>query len=96
MAAPRREATGRVGAPLRAFPVVAVAASIVAVALHYNGFVRSGLTVPRASSTFDVRKNAVYACPMDRTFGRMDRAGAGGAEWRWSLGFPTPWNFISI
>jgi len=65
MAAPRREATGRVGAPLRAFPVVAVAASIVAVALHYNGFVPSGLTVPRASSTFDVRKNAVYACPMD-------------------------------
>src|SRR5262245_45573837 len=65
MAAPRREATGRLGSPLRAFPVVAVAASIVAVALHYNGFVASGQAVPRAASTFDVRKSAVYVCPMD-------------------------------
>jgi len=46
-------------------PVVAVAASIVAVALHYNGAVPSGLTVPRGAPTFDVRKSAVYVCPMD-------------------------------
>jgi heavy metal-binding protein len=51
--------------PLRAFPVVAVVAAIVAVATHYDGFAPTGRTVPRAASTFDVRKNAVYVCPMD-------------------------------
>ncbi len=69
MAAPHRESTGRfgmrVGGPLRAFPVVAVAASIVAVALHYNGFVPAGPPQPRVNPAFDVRKNAVYVCPMD-------------------------------
>ena len=65
MAAPRREATGRLGGPLRALPVVAVAASVVAVAMHYDGFAATGRTVSRAASTFDIRKNAVYACPMD-------------------------------
>ena len=47
MAAPRRESTGSVGRPLRAFPVLAVAASIVAVAMHYNGFVPAGPPQPR-------------------------------------------------
>jgi hypothetical protein len=65
MAAPRREATSRLGGPLRALPVVAIAASIVAVATHYDGFAATGRTVPRAASIFDVRKNAVYVCPMD-------------------------------
>jgi hypothetical protein len=65
MATPRRESTGRIGGPLRALPVVAVAASIVAVATHYDGFVSTGTTVPRAASTFDVRKSAVFVCPMD-------------------------------
>jgi heavy metal-binding protein len=65
MAAPRREATSRLGGPLRALPVVAIAASIVAIAAHYDGFVATGRTVSRAASTFDVRKNAVYVCPMD-------------------------------
>jgi hypothetical protein len=53
-----------VGGPLRAFPVVAVAASIVAVAMHYNGFISAGPPQPRAAA-FDVRKSAVYVCPMD-------------------------------
>src|SRR5262245_19085959 len=65
MAAPRRESTGGLGGPLRAFPVVAVAASIVAVALHYDGFVPAGLPQPRVDAAFDVRKSAVYVCPMD-------------------------------
>jgi len=65
MAAPRRESTGRLGGPLRALPVVAVAASIVAVATHFDGFAPSGQTVPRVADTFDVRKSAVYVCPMD-------------------------------
>src|SRR5262245_19956728 len=65
MAAPRRESTGRVGSPLRAFPVVAVAASIVAVATHYDGFISPGPPQPRVNAVFDVRKSAVYVCPMD-------------------------------
>jgi hypothetical protein len=65
MAAPRREATSRLAGPLRALPVVAIAASIVAVATHYDGFAATGRTVPRAASFLDVRKNAVYVCPMD-------------------------------
>jgi len=65
MAAPRREATSRLAGPLRALPVVAIAASIVAVATHYDGFAPTGRTVSRAASIFDVRKNAVYVCPMD-------------------------------
>ena len=65
MAAPRRESTGRLGGPLRALPVVAVAASIVAVAMHYDGFVPVGPPQPRGNAAFDVRKNAVYVCPMD-------------------------------
>jgi hypothetical protein len=65
MAAPRRESTGRLGGPLRALPVVAVAASIVAVATHFDGFAPSGHAVPRVADTFDVRKSAVYVCPMD-------------------------------
>ena len=65
MAAPRRESTGSVGSPLRAFPVVAVVASIVAVAMHYNGFVPAGPPQPRVDPVFDIRKNAVYVCPMD-------------------------------
>jgi hypothetical protein len=65
MAAPRRESTRGVAGPLRAFPVVVVVAAIVAVATHYDGFAPTGRTVPRAASTFDVRKNAVYVCPMD-------------------------------
>jgi hypothetical protein len=65
MAPPRRESTGRVGGPLRAFPVVAIAASIVAVAMHYNGFGPPGPPQPRVDPVFDVRRNAVYVCPMD-------------------------------
>src|SRR5215510_11117104 len=53
------------GSPLRAFPVLAVTASIVAVALHYNGFVPAGTSQPRVDAAFDVRKSAVYVCPMD-------------------------------
>jgi hypothetical protein len=64
MAAPRRESPGRLGGPLRALPIVAIAASVVAVATHYDGFVPAG-AVPRAAAVFDVRKNAVYVCPMD-------------------------------
>src|SRR4030095_5122969 len=55
----------QVGSPLRSCPVVAVAASIVAVAMHYNGFVPAGPSQPRVDPVFDVRKNAVYVCPMD-------------------------------
>jgi Heavy metal binding domain len=65
MAAPRRESTGSIGSPLRAFPVVAVAASIVAIALHYDGFGPAGPPQPRVDPVFDIRKNAVYVCPMD-------------------------------
>ncbi len=65
MAAPRRESTGSLGSPLRALPVLAVAASTVVVATHFDGFAPSGQTVPRVASTFDVRKSAVYVCPMD-------------------------------
>lgn len=65
MAAPRRETTGRVASPLRAFPVIAVVASIVAVAIHYDGFLPAGNPLPRVANVFDVRKNSVYVCPMD-------------------------------
>ena len=65
MAAPRRESPRGVAGPLRALPVVAIAASIVAVATHYDGFPSTGRTLPRAASAFDVRKNAVFVCPMD-------------------------------
>lgn len=65
MAAPRREPTRDLGSPVRAFPVLAIAASIVAVATHLDGFAPAGQTVPRVADTFDVRKNAVYVCPMD-------------------------------
>ena len=54
-----------VGSPLRAFPVVAIAASIVAIALHYDGVGPAGPPQPRVDPVFDVRKNAVYVCPMD-------------------------------
>jgi hypothetical protein len=37
---------------------------MVAVATHYDGFVPAGAK-PRAASTFDVRKSAVFVCPMD-------------------------------
>ena len=65
MAAPRRESTGGLGGPLRAFPVLAIAASVVAVATHFDGFAPTGQTVPRVADAFDVRKSAVYVCPMD-------------------------------
>jgi hypothetical protein len=65
MAAPRRESTGRLSGPLRALPVLAIAASIVAVATHFDGFAPSGQTASRAADAFDLRKNAVYVCPMD-------------------------------
>jgi len=65
MAAPRRESTRSIDGALRAFPVLAIAASIVAVATHFDGFAPGGETVPRVADTFDVRKNAVYVCPMD-------------------------------
>jgi len=65
MAETARESTRRVGGPLRALPIVAIAASIVAVATHFDGFAPAGSAVPRVASTFDVRKSAVYVCPMD-------------------------------
>jgi len=65
MAAPRDEATSRLGGALRALPIVAIAAAIVAVALHYDGFAPAGTPRPRVASAFDVRKSAVYVCPMD-------------------------------
>lgn len=50
---------------LRALPAMIVAASIVAVATHFDGFGSPAPPAPRASSVFDVRKSAVYVCPMD-------------------------------
>jgi hypothetical protein len=45
--------------------VLAIAASVVAVATHFDGFAPAGQAVARVADTFDVRKNAVYVCPMD-------------------------------
>ena len=65
MAETGRTPARRVDAAARALPVLVVAASIVAVAGHYNGFGAPGAPLPRIASTFDVRKNPVYVCPMD-------------------------------
>ena len=66
MATPGAEATrGIVGGPARAVPIVVIAMSIVAVAMHYDGFGPAELPLPRVAPAFDVRKNAVYVCPMD-------------------------------
>jgi hypothetical protein len=73
-AARGQEEARRLGA-LRALPVIAVAASIVAVALHYDGFEAAGPPQPRVASLFDVRKSAVYVCPMDPDV-RSNRPGA--------------------
>ena len=56
MATAQRESTRRLAGPRRALPIIAVAASIVAVATHRDGFVPAG-AVPRAAAAFDVRKN---------------------------------------
>jgi len=49
----------------RAVPIVVIAMSIVAVAMHYDGFAPADPALPRVTPIFDVRKNAVYVCPMD-------------------------------
>ena len=62
------EATRRIGGPLRALPVVVIAMAIVAVALRYDAAgIVDQVTSParRVNAAFDVRKNAVYVCPMD-------------------------------
>ena len=49
----------------RALPIVVIAMSIVAVAMHYDGVAPADPALPRVTPIFDVRKNAVYVCPMD-------------------------------
>jgi len=65
MAAQGQEAARGVAGPLRALPVLVVVASVVAVAMHYNGVAPSEAVVRRPVTTFDVRKSAVFVCPMD-------------------------------
>ncbi len=65
MATPGTEATRGVGGPARGLPIVVIAMSIVAVAMHYDGFGPAELPLPRVTPVFDVRKNAVYVGPMD-------------------------------
>jgi hypothetical protein len=59
-----QEEAGSLGV-LRALPVIAVAASVVAVAMHYDGVGSAVSPQPRVATVFDVRKSAVYVCPMD-------------------------------
>jgi Heavy metal binding domain len=66
MGTPGAEAARGVKTPAaRAVPIIVIAASIVAVATHYDGFAPADPAVPRVAPIFDVRKNAVYVCPMD-------------------------------
>jgi heavy metal-binding protein len=65
VAAPGREASRRLGSTVGAMPVLVIAASIVAIAGHYNGFGEPAAPLPRIVRTFDVRKSSVYVCPMD-------------------------------
>ena len=67
MATPGAEAARRVTglAPARAVPILVIAMSVVAVAMHYDGFGPAEPPLPRVTPVFDVRKNAVYVCPMD-------------------------------
>src|SRR2546422_5498703 len=66
MGTPGAEAARRVAAPrARAVPMVVIAMSIVAVAMRYDGFGPAEPPLPRVAPAFDVRKNAVYVCPMD-------------------------------
>ena len=55
----------RNGGTARAMPIVVIAMSVVAVAMHYDGFGPADPALPRVTPVFDVRKNAVYVCPMD-------------------------------
>ena len=73
MGTPGTEATRGVARPhpersrgaARAVPIIVIATSIVAVAMHYDGYGPAELPLPRVAPAFDVRKNAVYVCPMD-------------------------------
>ena len=66
MGTPGAEAARGVKTPAaRAVPIIVIAASIVAVAMHYDGFAPADPVLPRVAPIFDVRKNAVYVCPMD-------------------------------
>jgi hypothetical protein len=61
-----KEAGRRVASPLRALPILMIAASVVAVAVRYHTNINAQSAAARRSpAVFDVRKDAVYVCPMD-------------------------------
>jgi len=66
MGTPGTKAQGGVDGALRAIPVLVVCGSIVAAATAYRAADTIGRAPARRTiATFDVRKSAVYVCPMD-------------------------------